>query len=107
MATADKPDLPDLAALDLADSVRHHEPYVMRAVYHDTDSLALFRWGVTLRRREGGSDEGWHMKLPVAGADGSARDELRLELPRELPEEAHVRRDEPGRARRADPFGRP
>ena len=65
-------DLPDLAALDLADSVRHHEPYVMRAVYHDTDSLALFRWGVTLRRREGGSDEGWHMKLPVAGADGSA-----------------------------------
>ncbi len=73
-------DLPDLAALDLADSVRHHEPYVMRAVYHDTDSLALFRWGVTLRRREGGSDEGWHMKLPVAGADGSARDELRLPL---------------------------
>ncbi len=50
------------------------------AVYHDTADLTLFRWGITLRRREGGADEGWHMKLPVAGADGSSRDELRLPL---------------------------
>ena len=48
----------------------------LEAVYHDTADLALFRWGITLRRREGGHDEGWHMKLPVAGADGSSRDEL-------------------------------
>ena len=52
----------------------------MRAVYHDTADLTLFRWGITLRRREGGHDEGWHMKLPVAGADGSTRDEMRLPL---------------------------
>ncbi len=52
----------------------------MRAVYHDTADLTLFRWGITLRRREGGGDEGWHMKLPVAGADGSTRDEIQVPL---------------------------
>lgn len=52
----------------------------LRAVYHDTDDLALFRWGVTLRRREGGSDAGWHMKLPVEGASEGTRDELQVEL---------------------------
>ena len=31
--------------------------------------------GLTLRRRRGGSDDGWHLKLP-AGAD--SRDEVRL-----------------------------
>jgi len=73
-------DLPDLVVAGVASSVEVVEPFTMRAVYHDTDDLALFRWGITLRRREGGADEGWHMKLPVAGADGSARDELRLPL---------------------------
>jgi inorganic triphosphatase YgiF len=50
----------------------------MRNVYYDTADLRLFRWGVTLRRREGGSDAGWHIKLPVDGADAGTRDELRL-----------------------------
>ena len=46
----------------------------MRAVYHDTEDLRLIRWGVTLLRRAGGADEGWHLKLPVEGAgDGVAR----------------------------------
>lgn len=48
---------------------------VLDAVYHDTDDLRLIRAGVTLRRRTGGPDAGWHLKLP-AGAD--TRDELRL-----------------------------
>lgn len=52
----------------------------MRAVYHDTEDLRLIRWGVTLRRREGGSDEGWHLKLPVEGAGEGIRDEMRLPL---------------------------
>jgi CHAD domain-containing protein len=52
----------------------------MTAVYHDTEDLALFRWGITLRRREGGADEGWHIKFPVDGADASSRDELQLPL---------------------------
>lgn len=52
----------------------------MTAVYHDTHDLALFRWGITLRRREGGDDAGWHVKLPVDGADRTTRDELHLPL---------------------------
>jgi CHAD domain-containing protein len=73
-------DLPDLVAAGVVDAVEHHETFTLSAVYHDTAELTLFRWGITLRRREGGSDAGWHMKLPVAGADGSSRDELRLPL---------------------------
>lgn len=49
------------------------------AVYFDTADLRLIRAGVTLRRREGGSDAGWHLKLP-AGKD--SRDELQLPLGR-------------------------
>ena len=39
----------------------------VRAVYHDTEDLRLIRWGVTLRRRAGGADEGWHLTLPGEG----------------------------------------
>lgn len=35
------------------------------AEYFDTDDLRLLRTGITLRRREGGHDAGWHLKLPV------------------------------------------
>ncbi|MDP4015166.1 MAG: CYTH and CHAD domain-containing protein [Candidatus Nanopelagicales bacterium] len=50
------------------------------AVYHDTSDLRLFRWGITLRRREGGHDAGWHMKLPVDDEGQGVRDEIRLPL---------------------------
>ncbi len=36
------------------------------AVYFDTADLALARRGVTLRRRTGGDDAGWHVRLPVS-----------------------------------------
>ena len=52
----------------------------VRAVYHDTEDLRLIRWGVTLCRRAGGSDEGWHLTLPVEGSAASADDEMRLPL---------------------------
>lgn len=73
-------DLPDLVDLGVAARVQVQPTFSMTAVYHDTADLTLFRWGITLRRREGGSDEGWHMKLPVAGADASTRDEVRMPL---------------------------
>lgn len=73
-------DLPDFVAAGVADSADARPTFTMQAVYHDTEALTLFRWGITLRRREGGGDEGWHMKLPVAGKDGSTRDELHLPL---------------------------
>jgi len=55
------------------------EEQQLEAIYFDTPDLRLLRAGVTLRRREGGPDEGWHLKLP-AGQD--TRDELRLPLTR-------------------------
>lgn len=72
--------LPDFSGAAPGVTTRAVEPFDMAAVYHDTDELTLFRWGITLRRREGGPDEGWHMKLPVAGADGSTRDEMHVPL---------------------------
>ena len=51
----------------------------LEAEYYDTEDLRLLRAGVTLRRRRGGPDEGWHLKLP----DGpQARREIRLPLGR-------------------------
>ncbi|MBP2320994.1 CHAD domain-containing protein [Kibdelosporangium banguiense] len=47
------------------------------AVYYDTADLRLIRSGLTLRRREGGEDEGWHLKVP-AGKD--TRDEIHIPL---------------------------
>ena len=43
------------------------------ADYVDTLDLTLVRAGYSLRRREGGADEGWHLKFPKA-------DDSRLEL---------------------------
>ncbi|WP_214369757.1 CYTH and CHAD domain-containing protein [Pseudonocardia sp. H11422] len=51
----------------------------LSAVYYDTADLRLARAGLTLRRRRGGDDAGWHLKLP-AGSD--SRDEVRLPLGR-------------------------
>ena len=44
----------------------------LQAGYFDTDGQVLRRLGVTLRRRTGGSDAGWHLKIP----SGSARLEV-------------------------------
>src|SRR6201991_658699 len=47
------------------------------ATYFDTPTQDLARNKVTLRRRTGGTDAGWHLKLP-AGPD--ARTEIRAPL---------------------------
>ena len=47
------------------------------AAYVDTDSLALAEAKVTLRRRTGGDDAGWHLRRPKTG-------DLRIELRRPL-----------------------
>jgi inorganic triphosphatase YgiF len=59
------PDLTGLAAGAAAGAARTDE---LRAVYYDTARLALAAAGITLRRRTGGPDAGWHLKLP-AGTD--------------------------------------
>jgi CHAD domain-containing protein len=54
---------------------RPHEERLV-AVYHDTADLRLAREGITLRRRTGGHDDGWHLKLPVVGEGPGVRDEI-------------------------------
>lgn len=49
----------------------------LRASYFDTPGLTLARHAITLRRRTGGHDEGWHLKLP---GEGHAREELGAEI---------------------------
>jgi len=64
---------------------RRGPAFSMHADYYDTDELTLFRWRMTLRRREGGLDQGWHLKIPVAGGSAGDRDEVRLELSEHVP----------------------
>ncbi|WP_314037985.1 CYTH and CHAD domain-containing protein [Dietzia sp. CH92] len=64
----------------VADAPVEHE---LSAVYYDTDDLSLTRHKVTLRRRTGGDDEGWHLKLPAH----AGRIELQAPLGDEVPEE--------------------
>jgi CHAD domain-containing protein len=61
--------LPDLAEVTGVAGVREPVEHVLEAAYYDTADLRLARAQVTLRRRTGGTDAGWHVKLPpVAGA---------------------------------------
>ena len=52
----------------------------LRATYYDSDDLRLARAGITLRRRTGGSDAGWHLKLPIPGDQAGARNEISAPL---------------------------
>ncbi|AXY50750.1 CYTH and CHAD domain-containing protein [Rhodococcus ruber] len=69
--------LPDLSGLPGVDAHPEPELQQLSARYYDTDDLRLLRAGITLRRREGGHDAGWHTKLP-AGTD--TRTEVRFPL---------------------------
>ncbi|WP_269854014.1 CYTH and CHAD domain-containing protein [Streptomyces sp. RPT161] len=60
---------PDLSGLPAVASVRLLNPAEFDAVYFDTPDLALAARRITLRRRTGGDDAGWHLKLPTAQAD--------------------------------------
>lgn len=65
-------ELPDLLAGPVTRSSRART-LELRATYYDTEDLALLGAGVTLRRRTGGEDDGWHVKLPV---DADTRREI-------------------------------
>ena len=68
-----------LAEADGVTAMRQPVEHQLEAVYFDTSELDLARRGVTLRRRTGGGDEGWHLKLP---GDQDARAEVRVPLGR-------------------------
>ncbi len=58
-------EIPDLTGLPGVSSVDGPEEHELAADYFDTLDLRLAAAGVTLRRRTGGDDEGWHLKLPA------------------------------------------
>jgi CHAD domain-containing protein len=71
--------LPPLDNLPRVAQVSGPQDETLTAEYYDTNDLRLLQAGVTLRRRDGGADAGWHLKLP--------------EDPEEAPEGAPARRE--------------
>ena len=69
--------LPDLSGLDGRAKATGRHRYYLSATYFDTEDLDLIKNRITLRRRVGGPDEGWHLKLPVRK---DTRQEVRLPL---------------------------
>ncbi|MET9379151.1 CYTH and CHAD domain-containing protein [Streptomyces sp. NPDC002992] len=74
--------LPDLTTVPGVAAVVHQGVAELDAVYYDTADLRLAAGSLTLRRRTGGEDAGWHLKFPVATG---IRDELRAPLADTLP----------------------
>src|SRR6516164_7150796 len=90
--------LPDLAAVPGVAAVTSPRTYHLTAVYHDTPGQRLAAARITLRRRIGGTDSGWHLKLPAgdrrraggAGRPGVGADRRRAAAPhRPAPDHPH------------------
>jgi inorganic triphosphatase YgiF len=69
--------VPDLTGLAGGVTVTEPEVRLLAARYFDTRDLRLAEAGITLRRRTGGNDAGWHLKLPVGAG---TRRELQVPL---------------------------
>lgn len=75
-ALAPGQELPDLSAVGVAGPTKS---FAMVATYYDALDLRLIRAWQVLRRRVGGADEGWHLKLP----GGQANHRLEMHAPLE------------------------
>jgi inorganic triphosphatase YgiF len=69
--------VPDLAAVPGCAAVGERVTHHLTATYYDTRGNRLAASKITLRRRTGGPDDGWHLKLP---AGQHARREIRAPL---------------------------
>jgi CHAD domain-containing protein len=76
--------LPDLTGVAGVEAVVDKGVAHLDATYYDTADERLVASSITLRRRTGGSDAGWHLKLPVSEG---VRDEIRAPLSDTLPDE--------------------
>ncbi|MFE5769843.1 CHAD domain-containing protein [Streptomyces sp. NPDC056485] len=74
--------VPDLTGTDAVASVADQGTVDLDAVYYDTPDQRLAADGLTLRRRTGGADAGWHLKLPVSPG---VRDEIGAPLADTVP----------------------
>ncbi|MFF7351508.1 CHAD domain-containing protein [Streptomyces filipinensis] len=81
---SDDSGLPDLTGVGGVAAVLDKGLAELDATYYDTADQRLAAASLTLRRRTGGSDAGWHLKFPVAPG---VRDEIRAPLSDTVPEE--------------------
>ncbi|MDN4640975.1 CYTH and CHAD domain-containing protein [Agreia sp. PsM10] len=58
--------VPTFTSVEGIENVSVDETVTLEAVYYDTDGFDLLRRRHIVRRREGGGDEGWHIKRPAA-----------------------------------------
>ncbi|MET8242951.1 CYTH and CHAD domain-containing protein [Streptomyces sp. NPDC005202] len=79
---SDQSGLPDLTGVGGVAAVIDKGVAALDAVYYDTADERLAAAGITLRRRTGGSDAGWHLKFPVAP---DVRDEIHAPLSDTVP----------------------
>ncbi|POX53514.1 metal-binding protein [Streptomyces sp. Ru71] len=81
---SDGSELPDLTGVAGIAAVLDRGVAELDATYYDTADERLAASAVTLRRRTGGSDAGWHLKFPV---EPGVRDEIRVPLSDTVPDE--------------------
>ncbi|NEB01756.1 CYTH and CHAD domain-containing protein [Streptomyces sp. SID13726] len=81
---SDESGLPDLTGVNGVETVVDKGVAQLDATYYDTVDQRLAASSITLRRRTGGSDEGWHLKFPVSPG---VRDEIRAPMSDTLPDE--------------------
>lgn len=74
--------LPDLSGVPGVAAVVDKGLAELDATYYDTPDQRLAAASLTLRRRTGGADAGWHLKLPVSEG---VRDEIRAPLSDTVP----------------------
>jgi CHAD domain-containing protein len=74
--------LPDLTGVAGVAAVVDKGVASLDAIYYDTADERLAVSSITLRRRTGGSDAGWHLKFPVAPG---VRDEIQAPLSDTVP----------------------
>ncbi|MEU9187537.1 CYTH and CHAD domain-containing protein [Streptomyces sp. NPDC048484] len=82
-SSADTSWLPELGRVDGVAAVVDRSPEELDAVYYDTDDLRLSGSSAVLRRRTGGADAGWHLKLPLSG---DSREEISSALTDTVPD---------------------
>ncbi|MCX4400771.1 CYTH and CHAD domain-containing protein [Streptomyces sp. NBC_01764] len=76
--------LPDLTDVPGVSRVIDKGVAELDATYYDTADQRLATASLTLRRRTGGDDAGWHLKLPVSEG---VRDEIRAPLSDSVPDD--------------------
>src|ERR1700756_5206646 len=82
----ERPSFDGLAGVTAAEPVLHH----LSATYYDTADQRLAASKITLRRRTGGTDEGWHLKLPSEMLTGGAQSRREIHAPLADGQEGHV-----------------